>query len=81
MPQYAILRFEKHKSGSCRALEAHHERQKEKYASNPNIILKRASTIFISFSQQNITVWKWMNESKRQGAEHAKTAQCLSTHS
>ena len=45
------------------------------------LILKRASTIFISFSQQNITVWKWMNESKRQGAEHAKTAQCLSTHS
>lgn len=37
MPQYAILRFAKHKGGSCRALEAHHERQKEKYASNPDI--------------------------------------------
>jgi len=33
MSQHAILRFAKHKGGSCRALEAHHERQKEKYAS------------------------------------------------
>ena len=37
MPQYAILRFEKHKGNPARPLEAHHERQKEKYASNPDI--------------------------------------------
>ena len=37
MAQYAILRFAKHKGGAGRALEAHHERQKEKYASNPDI--------------------------------------------
>ena len=37
MPQYAILRFAKHKGNPARPLEAHHERQKEKYASNPNI--------------------------------------------
>ena len=37
MPQYAILRFEKHKGTPARAMEAHHERQKEKYASNPDI--------------------------------------------
>lgn len=36
MPQYAIMRFAKQKSGAG-ALEAHHERTKEKYASNPDI--------------------------------------------
>jgi len=36
MPQYAILRFAKQKGGAG-ALEAHHERTKEKYASNPDI--------------------------------------------
>ncbi len=42
MPQYAILRFAKHKGGSCRSLEAHHERQKEQYASNPDIKTDRS---------------------------------------
>lgn len=37
MPQYAILRFAKHKGNPARPLEAHHERQKEQYASNPDI--------------------------------------------
>ena len=37
MAQHAILRFEKHKGNPARPLEAHHERQKEKYASNPDI--------------------------------------------
>ena len=37
MPQHAILRFEKHKGNPVRPLEAHHERQKEQYASNPDI--------------------------------------------
>ena len=37
MPQHAILRFEKQKGNPARPLEAHHERQKEQYASNPDI--------------------------------------------
>ncbi len=37
MPQYAIQRFAKHKGDPARPLEAHHERQKKKYASNPDI--------------------------------------------
>lgn len=37
MAEYAILRFAKHKAGPAGALEAHHERTKEKYASNPDI--------------------------------------------
>lgn len=34
---YAILRFEKRKGGPASALEKHHERKKERYASNPDI--------------------------------------------
>ena len=34
---YAIIRIEKRKIGSCSAIEKHHERQKEKYKSNPDI--------------------------------------------
>lgn len=42
MKQYAILRFEKHKAGPAGALEAHHERKKGKYASNPDIDTTRS---------------------------------------
>lgn len=42
MPQHAILRFEKHKGNPARPLEAHHERQKEQYASNPDIDTSRS---------------------------------------
>ena len=34
---YAILRFAKMKGGPAGALEAHHERQNEKYRSNPDV--------------------------------------------
>lgn len=37
MANYAIIRIEKRKIGSCSAIEKHHERQKEKYKSNPDI--------------------------------------------
>lgn len=39
---YAILRFEKRKGGPASALEKHHERKKEQYASNPDIDLSRS---------------------------------------
>ena len=45
MPQYAILRFAKQKGGAG-ALEAHHERTKEKYASNPDINIERSKYNF-----------------------------------
>ena len=44
MAQHAILRFEKHKGNPARPLEAHHERQKEQYASNPDIDTSRSNT-------------------------------------
>ena len=34
---YAILRFAKQKGGAARSIDAHHERTKEEYASNPDI--------------------------------------------
>ena len=46
MAQYAIMRFAKQKGGGARALEAHHERQKDKYASNPDINTERSKYNF-----------------------------------
>ena len=46
MAQHAILRFEKHKGNPARPLEAHHERQKDKYASNPDIDTSRSKYNF-----------------------------------
>ncbi len=40
---YAILRFSKQRGGSARALEAHHERKKEAYKSNPDIDPNRSA--------------------------------------
>ena len=46
MAQHAILRFEKHKGNPARPLESHHERQKEQYASNPDIDTSRSKYNF-----------------------------------
>ena len=40
---YAILRFAKMKGGPAKALEAHHERKKEKYISNPDVDAARSN--------------------------------------
>lgn len=46
MAQHTILRFEKHKGNPARPLEAHHERQKEQYDSNPDIDTSRSQYNF-----------------------------------
>ena len=46
MAQHAILRFEKHKGNPARPLEAHHERQKDQYTSNPDIDTSRSKYNF-----------------------------------
>ena len=46
MAQHAILRFEKRKAGPAGALESHHERTKEQYASNPDIDTSRSRDNF-----------------------------------
>lgn len=46
MPQYAILRFSKCKLAPAGALEAHHERKKKRYASNPDVDTSRSGENF-----------------------------------
>lgn len=46
MAQHVILRFTKHKAGPAGALEAHHERTKEKYASNLDIDTAKSTDNF-----------------------------------
>ena len=45
-PQYAIMRFAKYKGPEITNIEAHNERRKEKYASNPDIDLTRSKHNF-----------------------------------
>ena len=45
-PQYAILRFAKYKGPGVHDIEAHNERWKEKYASNPDIDTGRSGLNF-----------------------------------
>ena len=45
-PQYAILRFAKYKGPEIGRIEAHDERTKEKYASNPDVDTSRSMLNF-----------------------------------
>lgn len=45
-PQFAILRFEKHQGNPARSIQDHHERNKERYASNPDIDISRSKNNF-----------------------------------
>ena len=44
-PQYAIMRFAKYKGPEITNIEAHNERRKERYASNPDIETSPAASI------------------------------------
>ena len=44
--QYAILRFSKYKGPEIGRIEAHDERTKEKYASNPDVDTNRSALNF-----------------------------------
>ena len=44
--QYAILRFAKYKGPEIGHIEAHNEREKEKYASNPDVDTARSHLNF-----------------------------------
>ena len=50
-PQYAILRFAKYKGPEIGRIEAHDERTKDKYASNPDVDTSRSRlhTRFVMF--------------------------------
>jgi len=67
MPQYAILRFAKMKGGAG-ALESHHERKKDKYASNPDIDTSK--------SKYNFHIVQPVTSYKRESDGRIKTAGC-----
>ena len=50
--QYGILRFKKYKGPAISPIEAHNERTKEQYASNPDIDTTGAATTFIWCSRR-----------------------------
>jgi len=64
-PQYAILRFAKYKGPEISRIEAHNERTKEKYASNPDIDTSKSNQNFHLIKPQR----KYRAEAERQIAE------------
>ena len=44
--QFGIMRFQKHKGAAISSIEAHNERKKEKYASNPDVDTSRSHLNF-----------------------------------
>lgn len=74
MAQHAILRFEKHKGNPARPLEAHHERQKEQYASNPDIDTSRSKYNFHIVKPEGRYYHLFKTVSNRPVAVQGKTA-------
>ena len=63
--QYAILRFAKYKGPEIGHIEAHNERTKEKYASNPDVDTSRSHLNFQLVSPER----KYRAEAEKQIAE------------
>ena len=63
--QYAILRFAKYKGPEISNIEAHNERTKEKYASNPDVDTSRSHLNFHLVSPER----KYRAEAEKQIAE------------
>ena len=63
--QYAILRFAKYKGPEISNIEAHNERTKEKYVSNPDVDTARSHLNFHLVTPQR----KYRAESEKQIAE------------
>ena len=64
-PQFAILRFAKYKGPEISNIEAHNERTKEKYASNPDVDTSRSHFNFHLVTPQR----KYREEAEKQIAE------------
>ncbi len=64
-PQYGILRFAKYKGPEISHIEAHNERTKEKYASNPDVDTTRSNQNFHLITPTR----KYRAEAERQVAE------------
>ena len=61
-PQFAILRFAKYKGSEISNIEAHNERTKEKYASNPDVDTSRSHLNFHLITPER----KYRAEAERQ---------------
>ena len=64
-PQYAIMRFAKYKGPEISRIEAHNERTKEKYASNPDVDISRSHLNYHLIRPRN----HYRAEAERQIAE------------
>ena len=64
-PQYAIMRFAKYKGPEISRIEAHNERTKEKYASNPDVDTSRSHLNYHLIQPRN----HYRAEAERQIAE------------
>ena len=67
--QYGILRFAKYKGPEIGHIEAHNERTKEKYASNPDVDTSRSQYNFHLITPQR----KYRAEAEKQIAEARKS--------
>ena len=63
--QYAIMRFAKYKGPEIGNIEAHNERKKEKYASNPDVDTSRSKYNFHLVKPSNRPVSTERNQSGR----------------
>ena len=73
-PQYAILRFAKYKGPEIGRIEAHDERTKEKYASNPDVDTSRSKRNFHLVNPSAPTGRRRKSRLPKPGAAHEKTA-------
>ena len=73
-PQFAILRFAKYKGPEISNIEAHNERTKEKYASNPDIDKSRSHLNFHLITPEQ----KYRAEACLLYTSRTRTESCLS---
>lgn len=72
-PQYAILRFAKYKGPEIGNIEAHNERTKEKYASNPDVDISRSKYNFHLIEPERNIVRRQSGRSKKPVAVPGQT--------
>lgn len=75
-PQFAILRFAKYKGPEISNIEAHNERSKEKYASNPDVDTSRSHLNFHLIAPER----KYRAEAERQIKESGCRTRSDSVH-
>lgn len=73
-PQYAILRFAKYKESVISSIEAHNERTKENYASNPDVDPSRTHLNFLLINSKRKYRVVYEKQISEAGCRHAPTA-------